>query len=98
MPKINVKVPSQVVTHIEDAMKIVPENSHVYVTGSLHLVGRVLSFIQPDTHCLVSYGNSSIFLLCLYFFVFGKKMLPKCDLCIKTFQNKLFQKRKFSVE
>ena len=50
VPKINVKVPSQVVTHIEDALKIVPENSHVYVTGSLHLVGGVLSFIQPDCY------------------------------------------------
>ena len=50
IPKINMKVPSQVVTHIEDALKMIPNQSHVFVTGSLHLVGGVLSFIQPDCY------------------------------------------------
>jgi hypothetical protein len=44
-------VPSLVVTHIEDALKVLDdfnEPVEVYVTGSLHLVGGVLSFIHPD--------------------------------------------------
>merc|ERR1712020_631163 len=51
IPESSLKIPnSQVVTHIEDAIKKVnpDQNTHVYVTGSLHLVGGVLSFIQPN--------------------------------------------------
>ena len=52
IPETSLKIPiSQVVTHIEDAIKKVnqtDQNTHVYVTGSLHLVGGVLSFIQPN--------------------------------------------------
>jgi len=51
IPESSLKIPnSQVVTHIEDAIKNVnpDQNTHVYVTGSLHLVGGVLSFIQPN--------------------------------------------------
>ena len=44
---------SQVVTHIEDALKSVDHHARdrpvkVFVTGSLHLVGGVLSFIHPN--------------------------------------------------
>ena len=49
-------VPSKAVSHIEDALQFVDELStlhdqvHVYVTGSLHLVGGVLSFIHPNCY------------------------------------------------
>ena len=52
-------IPSRAVSHIEDALhlidKLKPEAPyqkavHVYVTGSLHLVGGVLSFIHPNCY------------------------------------------------
>ena len=49
-------VPSKAVSHIEDALHLVDQLStlhdqvHVYVTGSLHLVGGVLSFIHPNCY------------------------------------------------
>lgn len=49
-------VSSQAVPHIEDALKLVDdlcqdgEKIEIFVTGSLHLVGGVLSFIQPDCY------------------------------------------------
>lgn len=48
-------VPSHAVPHIEDALKLVDDIANggkvqVFVTGSLHLVGGVLSFIHPDCY------------------------------------------------
>lgn len=46
-------IKSQVVSHIEDALKLTDQEAvttkvQVFVTGSLHLVGGVLSFIHPN--------------------------------------------------
>ena len=49
-------IPSKAVSHIEDALHEVKQRTsqdcevQVYVTGSLHLVGGVLSFIHPNFH------------------------------------------------